>query len=432
MGKMNKDHMASLDFRMPNIQHKLLISLGFTCFTFSGFLFNLPFLVDDDPFAQNIGNYFLLYEDDYYLRYYIKYSFYASFPVGGLVLTFISDKIGRKLIIKYLLMWELVFLVFAGITFCPHFIIITSFLLGFLAFTGISACFLLIIESVDRQYRAVYISGLLFSVFFSLLSVTILNILRFNWRTIILGNSLLAGLSLLILKNYSKSNDWPYGNFECEESETVTPNTEQQAKEVDEIEKTEEDIKRDSKFDLMKIFVLYVNTWITCMVLMKVIEGITWNIYWERGILGCVGCLFSITFGSFLHSKSFLDFWNFALCLGRGCIAILYALPDDSFKVLFFVIIVGSLIYEFIALILVIGIRARPNVIHFVFGVFNMVVCCVGFALNFFVFNDVNSNMLYCAIMILIISSVLPAFVIKSSLNTSYYSLLPQDLQVNI
>lgn len=423
---MNKDQMGS---RLLSSQYKPLLFMCFTCFAFSGFLFNLPFLVVDDPLAQNVGNYFLLYEDDYHLRYYIKYSFYASFPVGGLVLSFISDKIGRRLIIKYLLMWNIVFLVFAGISLCPHFIIITSFLLGILTFTGISASFLLVIESVENQSRAFCISILLFSTFSSLFTVTILNILRFNWRTITLGNALLSGLALFVLKSVPESNDWLYDTNEVEDSEKVNPNTDGQVKEENLTEKTEDYIKRISKLDLLKLVTLYINLWTTCFVLLKVSEGVFWDIYWERGVVGCAGGLFSFALGSFLNSKSILDYWVIVLTISRGGVGVLYAVTDAGFKASLFVVIAGLLIYELVAMILVIKMKTRPKEIHFAIGGANLVAFVVGIGLYVCVLNGLEESLFYFIVGTLVVSSVLPAWLIKVTLDSSFYSLLSQDSQ---
>ena len=411
-------------------QHKLFVCLALSCFTFSSFLFNLPLLLLDHPSAQNMTNYFLLYEEDYVIRTQIKHIFLAGIPIGGLVLSYFSDKLGRHLMLKYLLRWEIVFLVFAAICFTPYFLMANCFFLGLIVFTGISICFLYLYESVDYLSVSFYAAGLISSIFLSYFIAHVANSYGFNWRLILLGNAILAGISLYLTTGTFESVEWLAYTAGKDETESVLTKIAEVNGKVEEIELLEP--SSDTKKGVFTLsFLCSSLLWTSFLVLLLVFKHLAENffldVYWELSILGCSGVVLSGIIGWFLPLTFYLRLWTPELIAFRGCIVLLYFASNNALKLLLFLCVPGLLTFELTILSILTKIELGTSFRHTVFAIMSLTTSLISNLIYSTLLIDQKPSFFYITVFFLILTSVIPANYLKWSNRCYKYFPLSQD-----
>lgn len=414
-------------------QQKLMSCLALSCFAFSSFLFNLPFLLLDSPSAKNITNEFFLFEENYVIRVRIKYCFLAGIPVGGLALSYISDKFGRKVVLQNLLMWEIVFLVFAAISFTPGFLIINCFLLGFIVFTGISVCFLYIFESADSGLMTFNAARLIVMIFLSYVLASEVNCFGFSWRLILLGNAGLAWVSLCLLKKNFESVEWLWYTGRKDEAESALTK-------IAEINGKDEIVELlESNFDskigvftlrFLCLSVLWVNFWVAGLMFKQLTDDFFFDHSMDQNYLASAGIVLSSTFAMFVPLRSFLRFWTVELIAYRGWFVLLNLMSNRVFKILLFHIVPGFLSYELIILSVLTKIELKTTFKNTGLAVLSLVTGLISVFIYATLLLEQEIGLFYITIFFLILTSVFSACYLKKFYYNSLYSPLSQDSQV--
>ena len=212
---LSQSHQSS------SYQTKLLISLSLSIISFSSYIFSVPFLISDDPLSPNMTNYFILLNKDYYIRTQISSSSYLSIPIGALIYSTISDKIGRKKQIKYFLMWIIVFNLFLSISLTTHVVVLCSCFIGSFSLSGVVSIVCYLNESIAENSRVLANLVILLSLWLSLFFTTLLYYFYFNWRTVAGISLVLALAAFYLVDSLAESVEWVYAKEGPLEAEVV-------------------------------------------------------------------------------------------------------------------------------------------------------------------------------------------------------------------
>ena len=191
-------------------QTKLLICLSLSAFSFSSYIFGVPMLLSDDQLSSNMTNFFILINEDYYQRIQVLSSSYLSIPIGGIIFSCLSDKIGRRKFIKYFLMWIAVFYFFLAISITINIVLLCSLFIGGFSVSGIISIFLYLNESIPDKSRVLANVIILLSLWLSLFFTTFWYYFYLNWRIVMGLSSALALGALYLLESLFESVEWTY------------------------------------------------------------------------------------------------------------------------------------------------------------------------------------------------------------------------------
>lgn len=202
-------------------QAKLLLTLSLSIISFSTYIFSIPFLISDDPMSPNMTNYFILLNKDLYIRSQISLSTYLSIPIGTLIFSTLSDKIGRRRQLKYFLMWITVFYFFLSISLTTHVVVFCSFFIGSFSLSGIVSIICYLNESISEGSRVLANILVVLSLWLSLFLTTLLYYFYFNWRTVVGFGLILALTALYLVESLAESVEWVYAKEGALKTEIV-------------------------------------------------------------------------------------------------------------------------------------------------------------------------------------------------------------------
>ena len=126
-------------------------------------------------------------------------SYFLGIISSSILINWISDKYGRKPVIKYLCAFSVPFLIIAGTTSSFSLFIISTFALGISEFGIYSNSFILFSEIVENHIRNWYAGW--FSISWSLGAIiaTIFYMIEINWRYIVLLSAIMLCIQFFLI-----------------------------------------------------------------------------------------------------------------------------------------------------------------------------------------------------------------------------------------
>lgn len=202
-------------------QYQILFLLGICQIGFSCYILGLAFMLPDNMLGPTATTSFeFINEKDFYREIIISCCF-TGIPIGSLVISWLSDRFGRKTMLKHGCLWYMVFLILATFSFTRGMLMLSAFFLGFFLNSGVSLTFIILSEVVTAKSRVFMTSILLSCWSCGLVFDSIMYELNVSWRVTLFTSAMLLLFVLLLSGHIEESPRFLLANNRRSEAEKV-------------------------------------------------------------------------------------------------------------------------------------------------------------------------------------------------------------------
>lgn len=405
---------------------RLLSIIVASSFSYMFYYHTIPFLVYEDSELSNATNFFELINKDKWFQDYIKNSYYYPIGLAATLLCWLSDIFGRKYILSLSVLWNIVFCVFAVISFSPKTLIAVHIGMGANLALGLVQGYLLLCESIQKKHKKL-LAGLVFGAWgISLFLATVLFKVGVHWKIIDLVPLILSLTVYFKLPNYFESPEYLASIEDYETADSVKSQIKQNQSNSEPAKPFLESIKgfknytnyiKDFGSHISFFCILWFNTVLFYNSLFSTKIQYLENFYNDSILAGLL--LASIAGIALLNTK--VDFWKIFFVLivvSRIAMFLLYFTEDNGFfvKLLYGIACLG-LVNEVYSVFYVTEDLTSARIKGKVFGMMIFLAICTNFLIKKLLFDDEPTRKQCLLVSLVTMVSAVPWYYLRNASN---------------